>query len=57
MDWQIVRYKEVSLCRGPFHIFYQHWGKEHRSLYRYIEVPLYMQKKTSVGRNLVDKFY
>ena len=51
MDWQIVRYNEVSLYRGPFHIFYYHWGKEHRSLYRCIEVPLYMKKNLSITKS------
>ena len=35
-DWaKFVRHNEVSLYRRVlFHIFYQYWGKENRSLHR-----------------------
>ena len=38
---KFVRYNEVSLYRGYFHILYYYWGKENRSLYCrlcYVEV-------------------
>ena len=49
MDWQIVCYNEVSLYRGPFHIFYYRLGKEHRLLYRYIQVSSYIQVPQGTG--------